>query len=151
MTHQDAQALKAWIEANGGKTDIRYNLRDVDTHNRVAAYDVKVFYNNNWYLVADAIAKKAADDAAAKKAADDVAIKAVADKVAAATKEAEYKKENAATIKTEVEGLMNEYKGLSEDQKKDPKADKVKEDINKKVEAYNALEGVAEADKLAKL
>ena len=55
LNDRDAKALVDWINANGGKTDIRYNLRDTDTHDRVVGFDVKVFYNGNWTPVANAV------------------------------------------------------------------------------------------------
>ena len=149
MSKSETEDLQAWLKANDDNANIRYKLKDNVQGNENEAYDLEVLYGSKWLPVANAVAQKAADDAAAKKAADDAAIKAVADKVAAAAKEADYKKEDAAKIKTEVEGLIKDYTALSEDQKKDPKADAVKEAINKKVVAYNGLEGVT--DKLTEI
>ena len=149
MSKSETEDLQAWLKANDDNANIRYKLKDNVQGNENEAFDLEVLYGSKWLPVANAVAQKAADDAAAKKAADDAAIKAVADKVAAAAKEADYKKEDAAKIKTEVEGLIKDYTALSEDQKKDPKADAVKEAINKKVVAYNGLEGVT--DKLTEI
>lgn len=149
MSKSETEDLQAWLKANDDNANIRYKLKDNVQGNENEAFDLEVLYGSKWLPVANAVAQKAADDAAAKKAADDAAIKAVADKVAAAAKEADYKKEDAAKIKTEVEGLIKDYTALSEDQKKDPKADAVKEAINKKVVVYNGLEGVT--DKLTEI
>ena len=149
MSKSETEDLQAWLKANDDNANIRYKLKDNVQGNENEAFDLEVLYGSKWLPVANAVAQKAADDAAAKKAADDAAIKAVADKVAAAAKEADYKKGDAAKIKTEVEGLIKDYTALSEDQKKDPKADAVKEAINKKVVAYNGLEGVT--DKLTEI
>lgn len=138
MSKSEAEALKDWLTNNGDNANIRYKLKDKVQGNENEAYDLEVLVGDKWLPVADAN----------KKQADDAAIKAVADKVTAATKEADYKKDNAAAIKTEVQGLINAYDKLTADQKKDPKAGEVKEAINKKVAAYNGLEGVAEGDKL---
>ena len=146
LTHQDAQDLKAWIEANGGKTDIRYNLRDVDTHNRVVAYDVKVFYNNDWYLVADAIAQKAADE---QKEALDAFNKEVA-KLPAAKED--YKDDkaltdaNVAAEKKKVADLKTKFEGLKTDKLKAEDVKKAKDALNKAIKAFNDAAAQAKTD-----
>lgn len=147
LNESDANVLEAYINAVG-PTNISYKLRKDHAFDKLVAYEVEVLVNKAGKEVWVKLNDSAVTGPIAKKAADDEAIKKVADKVAAAAKEAGYKKDDAAKIKTEVEGLINDFKALTADQKKDPKAGEVKEAINKKVKAYNALEGLADTDKL---
>ena len=132
LNEQDAKELVKWI--NGNETNIRYKLRDVDTHNRVVAYDVEVFYNNDWYLVADAVAKKDQEEALDAFNKDVAKVPAKAEDYKDALKLTDA---NVATEKQKVEDLKTAFGALKTDQLKKEDVKAAKDNLNKAIKAFN--------------